>query len=172
MDRKKVLVIYGKDQKLTGDIRHFLRKIGLHPVELPDQFPRGVPDPHKVLQTAIKAACAIVVVLTGDDEARLQERWYIPDEDEEDERRPFPQPRLSVLFGAGIALATRPKKTILVKRGSVRLCRYFEGCRLVELGDPLEQRRAFIETLCGVGCAVDLSSNEWIDVGDFSDPDS
>jgi hypothetical protein len=42
---------------------------------------------------------------------------------------------------------------------------------LVELGDPLEQRYAFIEMLRSVGCAVDLSSNEWIDVGDFSDPE-
>lgn len=169
MNRKNVLLISGKDQKLTGDMRHFLRKIGLRPFEPQGQFPGGVSDPYKALQRAINAACAVVVVLTGDDEARLQQQWYILDDDKEDELKPFPQPRLNVLFGAGIAFARCPNKTILVKRGRVRLCRYFEDRRLVELGDQFEQRYSFIEMLRCVGCAVDLSSNEWIDVGNFSD---
>ena len=174
MNRKNVLIISGKDQKLTGDIRHFLRTIGLRPVEPQGRFPRGVSDPHEALQTAINASCAIVVVLTGEDEARLLQQWYISDDDKEYELKSYPQPRLNVLFGAGFAFAKRPSrnKTILVKRGRIRLCRYFEGHRfLVELDDSFEQRYSFIKMLRGVGCAVDLSSNEWLDVGDFSDPE-
>lgn len=172
MNRKNVLIISGKDQKLTGDIRHFLRTIGLRPIEPQGRFPGGVLDPHKALQTAINNACAIVIILSGDDEARLRQQCYILDDDKEDDLGSYPQPRLNVLFGAGFAFAKRPKKTILLQRGYVRLCRYFEGHRLVELGDSLEQRCALIDMLSSVGCAVDLSSNEWIDVGDFSDPES
>ncbi len=186
MERKNVLVISGKDQKLTGDIFRFLHKIGLHPVEPQDRFPGGVSDPHEALQAAINATCAIVILLTGDDEAKrryilnddgedeakLQHRWYILDDDGEKELYPSPQTRLNVLFGAGVAFATRPDNTILVKRGHLRPCSYFADRRCVELGDTLERRYAFIEMLRSVGCVVDLSSNEWIDVGDFSDPDS
>ncbi len=186
MDRKNVLVIFGRDQKLTGDIFRFLHKIGLRPVKPQDSFSGDVLDPHKALQAAINTSCAIVILLTGEDEAqrryilnddsedqaKLQHRWYIIDDDGDEEWWPSPQPRLNVLFGAGVAFATRPRNTILVKRGHLKPCSYFAGRRCVELGDTLERRYAFIEMLRSVGCAVDLSSNEWIDVGDFSDPDS
>jgi Predicted nucleotide-binding protein containing TIR-like domain len=172
VNSKNVLIISGKGQKLTGDIRHFLRSIGLRPIEPQGSFPGGVSDLHEALQAAIYDSCAIVIVLAGEDEAMLQRRWYIPDDDMEEVLKSSPQPRLNVLFGAGVALATRPDQTILVKRGCVRLCRYFEGHRSVELGDDRKQRYAFIEKLSSVGCAVDLSSYMWIDVGDFSDPDS
>ncbi len=171
MDRKKVLVIYGKDQKLTGDIFRFLHKIGLRPVELHNHSQRGASNPHEVLQAAINAACAILILLTGDDEAKLKHRWYIPNDDGEDELYPSPQPRLNVLFEAGVAFATRPNNTILIKRGRVRLCSHLADRRCVELDDTYEQRFALIKMLQSVGCTIDLSSHEWVDIGDFSDPD-
>ena len=172
MDRKNVLIISGKDQKLTGDIHHFLRTIGLYPVDLESKLPGGISDPYKALQTAIYAACAIVVILTGDDEARLQQQWYICDDDNEDELKSYPQPRLNVLFAAGFAFAKRPKKILVVKRGRIRLCRYFEGPCLVDLDDTYDKRNTFIQMLRGVGCEVDDSRKKWVDVGDFSDPES
>ena len=185
MDRKNVLVISGKDQKLTKDIHRFLRKIGLEPLEPQNRFLEGILDPHEVLQAAINAACAIVIVLAADDEAqrryilnddredeiKLQHRWYIFDDDREEDQYPSCQPRLSVLFAAGVAFATRPDNTFLLKRGHLRPCSHFVGRRCVELGDTDEQRSAFIEMLRSVGCEIDLSSNKWVDVGDFSDPD-
>lgn len=184
MERKDVLVISGKDQKLTGDIFHFLRKIGLDPVKPKDYSSQATSNPYQTLLKDIKAAFAIVILLTGDDETkrlyilnndeeddvRLRHRWYVIDDDGEEELCSPPQPHIDVLFASGVAFAKRPKHTILVKRGHLNLCSYFKG-RCLELGDTYERRYAFIEMLRSVGYAIDLPGNEWIDVGDFSDPD-
>ena len=186
MDRKNVLIISGKDQKLTGDIHYFLRKIGLHPVDSQEYFQGGASDPYKALRATINEACAIVIVLTGDDETRLRQRWcyrgkrekellqqrfYVPDDNEEDELELSPQPCLNVLFESGVAFATHPKKTILVKRRSLKISSFFADRPCVELGDIYNPRRKLIDILQCFGCAVDLSSNEWLNVGDFSDPE-
>ncbi len=163
-----------------------MRKIGLRPVDSQNLFLGGASDPYQALRATINATCAILIVLTGDDEARLRQRWcylgnreqellrqrfYAPDDNEEDELCLSPQPCLNVLFESGVALATRPKKTILVKRRSLKISSIFADRPCVELGDIYNPRRILIDILQRFGCAVDLSSNEWLNVGDFSDPE-
>ncbi len=176
MDRKKVLVIYGKNERKRGAIFAFLRTIGLHPFELrnqPIKRRRGVSYNNEQLQAALKDAHAVLVLLTGDDEAKLRDCWHISENDWEHEKTLYPQPRLNVLFEAGTALAKRPYNTILVQLGKLRLCSDLAGRNpFIELNDTREKRRELIEMLRSAGCSVDLSNRDWVDTGDFSDPDS
>lgn len=167
MDRKKVLVISGKNEKTKGAMFRFLRKIGLHPFELKNRARRSS-YPYEGIQAVFKDACAVLVLLTGDDEAKLRER-YDPKKDSEDERLLYPQLRANVLFEAGMAFAQRPNNTILVKLGNLRLCSDLRGRSCIELNNTREKRCELITTLRSVGCIIDLSNNDWVDAGDFSE---
>ena len=172
MDRKKVLVIYGKNARIKGEIFAFLQKIGLYPFELKNQtksISRGSSYPGEGLQAVFKDACAVLVLLTGDDEAKPKDQRYVSENDREDEERPYSQPRLNVLFEAGMAFAKRPNNTILVKLGNLRICSDLSDRRFIELNN--EQRYELIKMLCSIGCTVDLSKHEWADTGDFDEPD-
>lgn len=174
MDERSVLVICGKDQRLQGSMFRFLRAIGLCPV-LAEHYrrrtQRGAVDPHEALLTALRNVCAVLILLTGDDEAKVRYPRRMPEYYQEDRLHPPFQPQLHVLFAAGMALAVCPGKTILLKRGHLRPCSNLADHGIIELGDSTEQRSALIEELQAAGCTIDRSNHQWLRTGDFSDPD-
>ena len=172
MDEKSVLVIYGKDLWLKGSMFRFLQAIGLNPVEPAHYWQRGTADPHNALQAALKDASVVLILLTGDDEAKTRHPGKWPEDSKEDKLHPPFQPQLHVLFAAGMALAKYRRKTILVQRGHLRPCSDLSDQEPIELGNSIEQRSALIEALRRRGCSVDLSNHKWLHTGDFSDPDS
>jgi hypothetical protein len=80
----------------------------------------GKTDPHarEVLEAGMRDICAVVVLMTGDDQGSLRPEFYSADE-EEAEKILHPRARQNVIFEAGLASALFPGRTILVKSGRV-----------------------------------------------------
>src|SRR5207247_2561202 len=100
----------------------FLRALGLNPLEfstLRHDTRHGSPWIGDILRQAFGSAAAFVVLLTGDDEARLRKE-LATDHDESWERDLTPQARQNVLFEAGMAMAWDERRTVIVQLGRTR----------------------------------------------------
>lgn len=115
-------------------------------------------------------AQAVVVLLTGDDVVQLRSEFYTKN-DSEDDRVPFLQPRLNVLFEAGMVLSHSrlAPRTILVEVGKMRICHALAGRHRITLSNKMEDRWDLVRSLQKAGCAVEIPSNELLrQIGDFN----
>jgi len=166
---RKVWVVHGRDESLRLSIFSFLRSIGLEPIEFGQALAstgKGSPYVGEALDSAFDEAQAVVVLLTGDDEAKLQGK-YVGLDDQDHERNLTPQPRPNVIFEAGMAFGRKPEKTILVQIGSIRPISNILGRHILKLDDTPEKRRDLARRLETAGCEVDISGNDWLNVGNF-----
>jgi predicted nucleotide-binding protein len=111
-DLTKVFVVHGRNNPAKGAMYDFLKSLGLTPIEWGET---GDTNPYvgELVDDALAAAQAIVVLMTGDDEARLREQLRRASDDGY-ESEMTPQARANVLFEAGLALGRYPNQTILV----------------------------------------------------------
>jgi hypothetical protein len=141
----------------------FLRSIGLNPMEWADMAARvkdGAPFIGEILDRGLGDAQAVVVLLTGDDVARLGTCY-------EDEA-PAPQARPNVLFEAGLALGLFPQRTVFVQVGPTRAFSDIAGRHLIEMNDSVAARQLLATRLKSAGCAVDLDGKvDWHTEGRF-----
>ncbi len=113
-------------------------------------------------------AQAIVVLMTPDDEARLQ-KYFIKEDDPIHERELTPQPKQNVLFEAGMAMGRSENRTILVELGNLRPFSDVYGRHVIRLDNSPEKRKELAQRIQNVGCPVDLSGNHWFTAGgDFN----
>jgi predicted nucleotide-binding protein len=121
-----------------------------------------------VLDAAFREAQAIVVLLTGDDMARLG-KAFVTKDDPVYETEPTPQPRPNVLFEAGMAFGRHPDRTILVSLGSTRPFSDIAGRHTLHLVNTEESKRAFLSMLKIAGCDVDenMDRSVLLGKGDF-----
>lgn len=112
-------------------------------------------------------AQAIVVLMTPDDEGCLREHLRGKDEPSH-EKKLTPQPRLNVIFEAGIAMGRRPERTIIVEVGSVRPFSDIVGRHSVRLDDSAEKRLDLAQRLETAGCEVNTTGTAWLKSGKFT----
>jgi predicted nucleotide-binding protein len=175
LDREKsrrVWVIHGRNEKLVGEVFAFLRAIGLHPIEWGEARAKtGVSSPYigEILKAGFNYAQAFVVMLTGDDEAKLRNE-YIKTNDPPYEQNLTPQARQNVIFEAGMAFGRDPDRIIFVKQGILRPFSNISGIHILELDNTPETRIEFSSRLKSAGCDVpDLTSRkDWLKAGDFA----
>src|SRR4051812_28572933 len=118
-DPERVFVVHGRNEQARLAVCAVLRAVGLAPLEWEEavQLTHATsPYIGDVLNRAFEIAQAVIVLLTGDDLARLHER-FIHANDSDTERSLHAQPRLNVVFEAGMALGRFPDRTILVGIG-------------------------------------------------------
>jgi len=163
-DPRAVFVVHGRNLDARDAMYAFLRSLGLRPLEWEEAIRHaGVGAPHiaEILHHAFARVRAVVVLLTGDDEARLRPHL-------DPEREAFqPQARPNVLFEAGMAFATHPDRTILVQLGEIRPFSDIAGRHVIRFDGSAEHRQALAARLDTVGCAVDLGGTDWLTAGDF-----
>ena len=168
-DPKKVFVVHGRNDVARREMFAFLWSIGLSPVEWNQAIEStGEASPFigDVLNAAFSIAQAVVVLLTGDDEARLRSEYQ--DEDDSDyEKNLTPQARQNVLFEAGMAFGLQPNRTVLVELGKVRPFSDVSGRHVVRLNNKTEKRLELAQKLKNAGCGVDLSGDAWVNTGNF-----
>ncbi len=168
--KKTVFIVYGRNNVAKREMFAFLYSIGLSPVEWSQTIERrGEASPfiEEILDAAFSIAQAVIVLLTGDDEARLRSEYQDADEPYY-ETHLIPQPRQNVLFWAGMALGSRPKRTVLVEVGALRPFSAVSGYRVaIRLNNKTENRLELAQRLMQAGCVVDLSGNDWVSVGNF-----
>lgn len=166
---KKVFVVHGRNLALRTSMFRFLRALGLEPIEWSHavKFTKtGSPYIGQVLDSAFKAASAVVVLLTSDDQARLKKE-FVKKNDPKWEASLTGQPRPNVLFEAGMAFGRHPDSTILVQVGDLRDFSDIAGRHVIRLHDGVEARQQLAERLDAAGCKVDTSGTDWFSEGSF-----
>ncbi len=166
---KKVFVVHGRNSAARTQMFIFLRALGLEPIEWSQAINlanKGTPFIGEVLDSAFAVAQAVVVLLTGDDEARLKSEYQTKNEPEH-EKNLTPQARPNVLFEAGMAFGIHPDRTILVEIGVLRPFSDVAGRHSVKLSDRAQGRLELKNRLKNAGCELDDSGTDWITVGTF-----
>jgi len=169
VDDRYVMVVHGQDAKARTALFQFLRSINLHPIEWSEaRKATGEPSPQitAILEKAFSMAKAVVVLMTGDDEARLR-RCFRAKKDPKYETTLMPQPRQNVLFEAGMALGRHPDRTVLVELGSLRPFTDISGVHLVKLDNSVAARQELASRLEDCGCPVNLTGADWHKAGTF-----
>lgn len=169
-DPTKVFVVHGRNEAARRAMFSFLRAIGLKPIEWTEAVSltgKGSPYIGEILDQAFGVAQAVVVLITGDDVARLGTRYLAPD-DPEHERTLTPQARPNVLFEAGLAFGRNPARTVLVVLGTSRPFSDIAGRHIIQMSDKLHDRQALAVRLKTAGCSVDFENHtDWHKEGSF-----
>ncbi len=168
---KTVFVVHGRNDKLRESMFSFLRALGLNPVEWSQAIratQKASPYIGEVLDTAFHQAQAIIVMFSGDDEARLREEFHKQNEPSY-EKELTPQPRPNAIFEAGMAMGRSEKRTILVQVGKLRPISDIAGRHITHLDDSALKRQELVTKLSGAGCEVNTSGIDWLNVGDFQE---
>ena len=172
LDRmRKVFVVHGRNAPASLAIFTFLRSIDLAPIEWGEAVnmtAEGAPYIGQVLDTAFDAAQAVVVLLTPDDIAYLQQEYASGEDDPDTE--PAGQARPNVLFEAGMAMGRNPQRTILVELGKVRPFSDVAGRHAIRLDNTAPKRNDLAQRLNKAGCEVNLTGSDWLTAGDFTLP--
>jgi len=166
---KKVFVVHGRNDKLRESMFNFLRALGLNPVEWSQAIQatqKASPYIGEILDIAFGQARAIIVMFSGDDEARLLKEFW-GENDPVYEKESTPQSRPNVIFEAGMAMGRNEDRTILVQLGELRPISDIAGRHITRLDNSSQKRQELVTKLQGAGCEVNTSGTDWLSVGDF-----
>lgn len=173
-DPKRVLVVYGRNEKARKAMFELLRAVDLDPFEWGEvvkETKKGSPYVGEVLDEAFSKAQAVVVLLTGDDIAYLREEYRNPD-DALHEETPTPQARTNVIFEAGRAFGTHPDRTVLVELEKEKTKPFSDivGRHVVKMSNRPEKRKDLVDRLRTAGCDVRIEGRtDWMSTGDFDE---
>lgn len=144
----KVFLVQGRDQDAANQVRHFLRGVGLKPLAWEEVKKECAisPTTFEVVRKGLDMAHIIVVVLSGDDEARLNPK-FLKSNDGENERDPKPQPRQNVLLEAGMALGMARDRTVMVRTTELREISDLSGINWVTMKGTSSARHDFANEL-------------------------
>jgi predicted nucleotide-binding protein len=168
-DKRKVFVVYGRNEKARKALFAFLRALGLDPKEWSqwvNATRQGSPYTGEVLKRGFQEAQAFVILMTPDDEAQLREPLRGKNE-EPHEVNLTPQPRPNVIYEAGMAMGIAEERTILVELGKLRPISDIFGRHVVRIDNTPQKRKELAQRLESAGCPVDMHGNDWLDAGDF-----
>lgn len=161
-NQRVVAVAYGRDDAARQAVFGFLRALGLKPLEweqLVRETGSAAPYSGEAVERGFVTAQAVVVLFTPDDRAQLDSALG-----QEEARL---QARPNVLLEAGMALATHPDRTVLVRVGDVALPSNLSGRNFVRLDGTTEQLAALAGRLEAAQCPVDCTGSEWLDTRRF-----
>lgn len=170
---RKIFVIHGRDKSARRELFTFLRAIGLSPIEWTQALEEaggGAPLISDILDKAIRADRAFIVLLTPDDIAHLKPE-HADDEDDPD-LQATGQARPNVLFEAGMAFGRYPEHTVLVEFGKARRFTDVDGRFRVRLDNSAESRNKLARRLEAIGCEVDLVGADWLSAGRLTPPET
>lgn len=148
---RKVFIVRGQDQRPVDVLEKFLHFAGLEIMswnDAEDLTGETQPDTYDVIVEAMKAAAAIIIILSPDDEARLKEEFAGTMQDFEG------QPRQNVLLEAGMAFSMDRNRTILVESGSRRPISDIAGFNWVTMDGSWANRDKLIKRLKRAGAQV------------------
>lgn len=173
-DTRKVFVVHGRNLLARDAMFEFLRAIDLSPIEwseLVEQTGSAAPYIGGILEEGFRHAQAVVVLLTGDDLARLGTR-YSSVNDPAEETQLTPQARPNVLFEAGRAFGSHPERTVLVALGRIRSFSDTAGRHIIYMNDSPAKRQELARRLKTAGCSVKTEGRiDWFTAGKFDKAD-
>ena len=137
---RTVFVVHGRDLAARAALSSFLRALKLEPLEWEQAVTltgKGTPMIWEVVQAGIQHAGAVVVLLTGDDEARLGGHLLA---DRGAAEGLSPQPRPNVLLEMGMALMNARERTVLIRIGDLRRVTDIDGMHVLPFDNCPEHR--------------------------------
>jgi len=155
---RKVFIVHGRNLRARDAMVQFLHALHLDPLiweQAVTLTGKTAPTTLEVVKAGLQAACAIVLLLTPDEQTQLREQFVKPG----DSNQPEFQPRPNVIFEAGMALVLAPERTILVRLGKTREISDIAGINYIPLSNAPESRRALAMRLQRAGCNADLTGN-------------
>ena len=165
-------MVHGRNEIARQAMFDFLRALGLEPIEwiaALSTTSTGSAFVGDVVDRAQSSAQAIVILLTGDDIARLSDS-FVQEDDPVVEKRGTPQARPNVLFEAGLALGRHPERTILVELGSCRPFSDISGRYIIRFSDSPQSRHTLAARLQDMGCEVRTNAGvDWLKAGRFAE---
>ncbi len=170
-DAKKVFVVHGRNQHARKAMFSFLRSIGLDPIEWTEATSytgKGTPYIGEILDHAFNIAQAVVVLITGDDIAKLSSQ-YMKKDDPNYERVFMPQARPNVLFEAGLAFGRHSDRTILVEFDASRPFSDISGLHVLKIGNDAKSRHDLAMRLKTAGCDMKIEGTDWLTEGNFDE---
>lgn len=152
----RVFLVYGRNREARSKLTGLLQAFGLDVLDWETAISMtqtASPHAREVLETAMRNVGAVVVLMSGDEEARLRAELCAADE-VETEGSLGPQARPNVIFEAGLAFALFPSRTIVVQFGRLRPISDLAGVQYVPLDDSPESQRALVNRLRTAGCKI------------------
>ena len=109
---------------------------------------------------------ATIVLFTGDDEGRLR-KGLRSASDSAQERTLTVQPRLNVVFEAGMGFGHDTCRTVLVQIGRIRPTSNLAGRHIVHLDGSQQSRQELATKLRAAGRKVNQDGLDWMSHGEF-----
>lgn len=167
-DPKRVFIIHGRNVAARNEMGNFVRALGLVPINFADLRASmgGTPHIDEIVEKGMDEAQGVIAVFTPDEFSSLRpEHRQERDSPEEITRW---QARPNVIFEAGMAFGRDRKRVVFVLLGNPTLFTDVAGVHVLRPNnDPRGDRAVLRNTLAGMMCAVDLTSNDWMQAGDF-----
>jgi predicted nucleotide-binding protein len=168
---RSVFIVHGRNSAKRKAMDELLRALSLDPLdwdkatELTKNKP---PNIFEIIDAGMSNAQACLVLLSGDDEARLM-KGFRSKNDESYEHKLTPQARANVIFEAGMALGRYRHRTILVQFGPIRPFSDLRGFWILRDQDQedLAFRKRLIRLLKAAKCPADDSTDLWKTAGTF-----
>jgi CAP12/Pycsar effector protein, TIR domain len=171
---RDVFVIHGRDEQCRQRFFELLRAVDLRPLEweqLVSATNHGAPSLLDVVQSAVRRARAVLVLLTPDDIVELHPVLRGRDESAA-EATPSMQARPNVLVELGMALAIGSWRTIIVEVGNVRPVADLGGLHMIRFDGSEAAIGTLVQRLKTARCAVDDSGTDWRDPRRFAHLDA
>lgn len=166
-DNKKVFIVHGRDLDFKQKIANFLRALSLTPLEwnaVASETGKATPTTHEIIVKGFEVAQVIIVLLTGDDEGKMKD-MFIKDTDNNLERTLSSQPRLNVVYEAGLAFGMNPQRTLIIKKPEeLRKISDVDGFNYINYDGNAETRNAIVTRLRAAGCSVETSGSDWLHI--------
>lgn len=167
---RTIFLVHGRDLDRVKELTTFLRHLDLFVVPWDDARKwtgKGNPYVHEIIDTGMDASQATMVLFTGDDEARLLNRFHKPDESTE-EKELTPQARPNVIYEAGLAMGRDQSRgrVIFVRAGRLRKISDIDGMHIPALNNSVDTREDLIKRLETAGVKLTRSSG-WHTAGNL-----
>ncbi len=169
-DPKKIFVVHGRNHDARDAVVALLRAMSLEPIHWNQAVKltgSASPSTYDVVQAGLAHAQAVVIVLTGDDQAQLASH-YLQSGDLEFEKNLMPQARPNVIFEAGMAFAMDRERTLLLRFGDLRPWTDLDGINYITVEDDAKFRYTVRSRLEIAGCNVGQDDSDFLDAGKFT----
>jgi len=171
-DNKKVMVVHGRDMHTRGELFSLLQALSLEPIDWSEAIKStGKASPYnaEAVEAAFRIAQAAVILLVPEENVLL--RPDLRNADELSDGHFAWQARPNVYYEGGIAFTSHPDRTIILQLGQPRLPTDLEGRNAVRISTNSSWRKDLANRLRDAGCPVTTEGPDWLNVGEFAEPD-
>ncbi|HTS64914.1 MAG TPA: nucleotide-binding protein [Candidatus Acidoferrales bacterium] len=164
VDPRLVFIVHGRNLEAKRQVEDLLWKLELKPIEWEaarSMTGKAMPSTLEIIQTGLKKAQAVVVLMTGDDQARLSDDFK--EARDPSEHQLTAQPRQNVLIEAGMATALYPDRTLLIEFGPLRPISDFAGLNVVRYDGTPKSKMTIAKRLKDAGCPANTDGVSWME---------